>query len=376
MAVPRKLVAVPNAATRELWRIAESGTIDELDDVLPQADINARNEHGMTALMRAAYHGRLQMVRVLLEHGADPNVSRNDNFTALSRAAFFGHAEIVDILMRHGANTDVATRFGTSPYIWAKSRSFGDVARSLEKRTVEVKPPSPVVEVKQSASPVVEVSQPDQPIEVRTLSEPPEIWDLVHEAPRNFNASSAFMARMGSLKGGVAIAIVMLVVVGAGAGAVYWLKDTIGSSPVSAPAATATTKPAAAPVTQAPVTQSSAAPAAAAAQPPATSSAVPEAAPAPLAETYSTPADVNAAIPVPRRSRSFGRSRTNDSAVSNNETDSTQTTTVPTPPATPKPESRAATADADPKNTTSPTTHQMIAPPKPAQPKAKVIQWP
>src|SRR6185503_18180664 len=143
MAVPRKLVAVPNAATRELWRIAESGAIDELEDVLPQADINARNEHGMTALMRAAYHGRVQMVRVLLEQGADPNVSRNDNFTALSLAAFFGHAEIVDILMQRGANTNVVTRFGTSPYLWAKARSFGDVARSLEKRTHEFKQPVP-----------------------------------------------------------------------------------------------------------------------------------------------------------------------------------------------------------------------------------------
>ena len=52
MAVPRKLVVVQNSATRELWRIAEIGEMDELMAVLPQADINARNEHGMTALMR------------------------------------------------------------------------------------------------------------------------------------------------------------------------------------------------------------------------------------------------------------------------------------------------------------------------------------
>ncbi len=378
MAVPRKLVAVPNAATRELWRIAESGAIDELDDVLPQADINARSEHGMTALMRAAYHGRVQMVRVLLEHGADPNVTRNDNFTALSLAAFFGHAEIVDILMRHGANTDVATRFGTSPYIWARSRSFGDVARSLEKRTVEFKESAatPSRPLAPPALPVVEESQPDQPIVVRTLSEPPEIWDLVQEAPRTFNARSAFMARMGSFKGGVAIAIVLLAVAGAGAGAVYWLKDTMRSAPVSAPAATAATKPPAAPATQTSTKQAPAAPVGV--QPPATyNSAVPETTtPAPLSDAYASPVDVNAAVPVPRRSRPFVRSRTNDGAVSNTETDSAQTATAPAPPATPKPDLRAAT-DANPKNSTSPTSHQMIAPPpKPAPPKAKVIQWP
>ena len=242
MAVPRKLVAVPNAATRELWRIAESGAIDELEDVLPQADINARNEHGMTALMRAAYHGRVQMVRVLLEHGADPNVSRNDNFTALSLAAFFGHAEIVDILMQRGANTNVATRFGTSPYLWAKARSFGDVARTLEKRNHEFKQAVPPMVTREpepepvSTPPPVE--PPDQPIVVRTLKDPPEIWDLVHEAPRDYSASSAFIARMGSLKGAAAIAVVLFVVIGAGAGAVYWLKDTIRSSPVSAAPAT------------------------------------------------------------------------------------------------------------------------------------------
>src|SRR5687768_7878684 len=287
MAVPRKLVVVPTTATRELWRIVETGEMGELEAVLPRADINARNEHGMTALMRAAYHGRVQMVRVLLDHGADPNISRNDNFTALSLAAFFGHAEIVDILMRHGANSDVATRFGTSPYIWAKARSFGDVARSLEKRTVEFKEsaqPAPSTQPVRSAQPersapsapsVVEVSEPrDQPIVVRTLSDPPEIWDLVHEAPRNFNARSAFMARMGSLKGLVSSAIVLLVVIGAGAGAVYWLQDATRSTPVSAPAATATTKPAPA----APATQSSAAPAA---QLPATNNAVPETAAVP-----------------------------------------------------------------------------------------------
>ena len=364
MAVPRKLVAVPNAATRELWRIAERGAVDELEDVLPQADINARNEHGMTALMRAAYHGRVQMVRVLLEHGADPNVSRNDNFTALSLAAFFGHAEIVDILMQRGANTNVATRFDTSPYLWARARSFGDVARSLEKRNDEFKQTAPPV-VHAEPEPVSTPPPPepvDQPIVVRTLKDPPEIWDLVHEAPRNYSASSAFMARMGSLKGAATIAIVLFVVIGAGAGAVYWLKDTIRSSPAPvAPAANAATTLPAAPATQ----------------PPATNNAAPvETAPAPFATTESPSVDVITSVPAPRRSRSFVRFRTNSGVVNDDETTATQTTTSPPPStATSKPESRAAAAP-ETRNTAAPVSPQMIAPPKTSQPKPKVIQWP
>src|SRR5678815_1968851 len=209
MAVPRKLIVVPNAATRELWRIADTGETDDLEAVLPRANINARNEHGMTALMRAAYHGRLRLVRVLLEHGADPNVTRNDNFTALSLAAFFGHAEVVDILMQHGAKTDVATRFGTSPQIWAKARSYGDVARTLE--TQKAQPPKSVSSVVPSVAEPEPESEPE-PIVIRTLKEPPEIWDLVREAPRDFNATSNFMARMGRINGALTIITVLLLI--------------------------------------------------------------------------------------------------------------------------------------------------------------------
>src|SRR5918992_194827 len=189
MAVPKKLMMAPSPATRELWRAVEDGEIDEFEAVLPRAEINARNEHGMTALMRAARHGRLQMVRALLEHGADPNIARSDNFTALSLAAFFGHTEIVEVLLKHGARTDVATRFGTSPHMWAKARSFKDVERCLEKRGEEKEPVF--------APPVARPAP--APIAVKTLKDPPEIWDLVHEAPQHFDARSAFIARIRSV---------------------------------------------------------------------------------------------------------------------------------------------------------------------------------
>ena len=111
MAVPRKLVAVPNAATRELWRIAESGHVDELESVLPQAEINARNEHGVTALMRAAYHGRGEMVRVLLEHGADPNVLSDQGMSVMAMASTEGAPrELVALLVAKGFDPQLAHR--------------------------------------------------------------------------------------------------------------------------------------------------------------------------------------------------------------------------------------------------------------------------
>jgi len=191
-----------DAVTRELWSAAENGDVRELTVVLSRGvDVDARNEHGMTALMRAARCGHAAAVRVLLEHGADPNVPRNDRFTSLALAAFFGHTETVRILIEHGAKTEVVTRSGTSPRMWARARTFSDVVRSLETPA-----PAPV-------SPV--------PV-IKTLKNPPEIWDLVHEVPsQEFNPRSAFVARITSMRKTFAVGAcaVVLLVVGGGIGA-------------------------------------------------------------------------------------------------------------------------------------------------------------
>lgn len=353
MAVPKKLVIVPNTATCELWRIAETGEIDELEAVLSRADINARNEHGMTALMRAAYHGRVEMVRVLLEHGADPNGIRNDNFTALSLAAFFGHAEIVEVLMGHGAKTDVATRFGTSPYIWAKARSFSDVARSLEKH-------SPVSKAPQFSKPVSRPQATETypgPIVVRTLKDPPEIWDLVQEAPRNFDARAAFFARMGSFKGRLVMTVTLLVLIGVAVGVGVYLKSRARS--VSAPAPTVITTTVPHPVVN---------------QTPETTNLLPEA--PPVATEPSIPAVTSNASR--RRSRSFPTSRNVPTEINNEqpvvETSEVQAVAPPTV-VQGKPEARSSVTS-DTKKPTAPLSSQMVSPSKTAQPKGKVIQWP
>ena len=201
----------PDAATLELWRVAETDDVEQLRRILPRvADINARNRHGVTVLMRAACHGHVRMVRALLDHGADPNVARNDKFTALALAAFFGHTETVKTLIDRGASTESVTRSGTSAHMWAKARTFVEVARCLETHTPARTPPvrpaplKPVVEppVKPAAKPVV-----------KTLKDPPEIWDLVHEAPRDFDARSAFLSRLKSMNSSFALRVAAILLV-------------------------------------------------------------------------------------------------------------------------------------------------------------------
>lgn len=344
---------VPSPATRDLWRIAESGEVHKLESVLPSAEINARNEHGMTALMRAARHGRTRMVRALLEHGADPNVARSDNFTALSLAAFFGHTEIVEMLLKHGARTDVATRFDTSPHMWASARSFKDVARCLEKRNDQTGG-----QVKPKPAPVIAPAK--TPVEVKTLKDPPEIWDLVHEAPQQFNAGSAFITRIRSIGSRFVLrAAVLLIVAGVGLMAVWVWR---GDSSQASKADTVLQPMASLPVTPAPEPVTVTAPA-----------VIPENNDEQSAVVSTPGATINPPVNVTRRSRSFARSRSTEDNLPRVNTIETAPVT-PAPVVAPKPDSR--TENAAKNRTTTPLSPQLISPPKSSQSKAKVIQWP
>lgn len=80
--------------------------------------IDVRDKQGWTPLIRAAYSGNLDLCRVLLQYGANPNVG-NLNGTTPLMYAFSGIAEgnknkIINELLRFGANVDQKDLFGKS----------------------------------------------------------------------------------------------------------------------------------------------------------------------------------------------------------------------------------------------------------------------
>lgn len=353
MSVAKQMIG-SEVALWDLWRVAETGEVNQLERALARAgDVNARNKHGMTALMRAAHQGHVQMVRALLRHGADPNLTRNDKFTALALAAFFGHTDTVRTLIEHGAKTEVVTRCNTSAYMWASARTFSEAARCLKGyqppgATAPVKPAEPLVVVK-------------------TLKDPPEIWDLVHEEPKEFTARSEFASRLTSIKTSLTFRIAAVVIVSVTCLAGAWAFK--GSQARSLPEAVPQADAAAVPVV----------PQAAPAAPENVVKTEPETPPAaPQSVEVTEPAvalpPVQSVKPVaPRKMYSLTR-QSAPRSIPNNGGDvqivETKEEPVVAPPVVASPPVEA------PKPNKTTNNPQPVAPARNTAPKAKVIQWP
>ena len=81
-------------------RPIEVATVPDLvKQVLDQgADVNARDNQGSTALISAVEFGNPAVVKILLDRGADPEARGRYNYTALMCAKLLGRAQIVNLL--------------------------------------------------------------------------------------------------------------------------------------------------------------------------------------------------------------------------------------------------------------------------------------
>jgi hypothetical protein len=205
----------------------------------------------------------------------------------------------------------------------------------------------------------------EAPTEVRTLKDPPEIWDLVHEAPRGFDARSAFLTRLKSMKKGFAFrAAAAVVLIGMCVVGVLVLRGVQARSE-----RTIEPQPRAA---AQPVTSQS------------NNAAQPVAPLAPLAtETVTTPrAEVEPVMPPVAESNNptvVTRKYSAGPRVVSSHRGATRVVADETvhPVAAPveKPAPPRVEATAKPK-ATAPLSPQLITPAKNSTTKAKVIQWP
>lgn len=113
------------------------------------ADVTLRNECNVGALMIAAADGQADIVRILLEKGADPNASVTKDFTVdgksvfegstpLMAAAYAGYDEVVALLIEAGAGVSAKTKYGGTALMAAAAGGHLAAVKLLAENGAEV----------------------------------------------------------------------------------------------------------------------------------------------------------------------------------------------------------------------------------------------
>lgn len=88
----------------DLLDAARQGNTATVESLLRQgADVNATDDHGVTALMYAVVNGHTSTVRALIDAGADVNKALNSGKSTLISAAAEDHSGVVDLIVQAGA---------------------------------------------------------------------------------------------------------------------------------------------------------------------------------------------------------------------------------------------------------------------------------
>lgn len=111
-----------SCAMNPLIRAAEQGNSAQVQALVHEGVAVDQRGGNMdeTALIIAARHGNLGIVRTLLNAGADINARSKYGDTALTAATYFCHPNVTDFLLENGADVNVKNEgFGSTPLMLA-----------------------------------------------------------------------------------------------------------------------------------------------------------------------------------------------------------------------------------------------------------------
>jgi ankyrin repeat protein/ppGpp synthetase/RelA/SpoT-type nucleotidyltranferase len=101
-------------------------------------DVNAKDEHGWTALYQASMDGHDKVVEQLIKHDVDVNAKDEDGLTALYWASRRGYDKIVKQLVKHDVDVNAKDKDGLTALYWASRRGYDKIVKQLVKHDVDV----------------------------------------------------------------------------------------------------------------------------------------------------------------------------------------------------------------------------------------------
>ena len=100
------------------------------------ADVNQRSRESMkvSPLHSAMAAGRLDVAKILLKHGANPNAASEGDFRPLHEAAARGRFDIVRVLLDAGADINARSADGKTPLAFAAERKQDAMVAFLKSK--------------------------------------------------------------------------------------------------------------------------------------------------------------------------------------------------------------------------------------------------
>jgi ankyrin repeat protein len=101
-------------------------------------DVNAKMQRGDTPLHEAAYHGRVDLAKLLIDKGADVDAKDKNGGTPLYWAAEGGHMDVAKLLIARGTDVNAKMQRGDTPLYVAAMRGRVAVAELLIAKGADV----------------------------------------------------------------------------------------------------------------------------------------------------------------------------------------------------------------------------------------------
>ncbi len=110
-------------------RKGDTDAVKQMYKINPDT-VNAKNYSGHSPLILASYRNQVDMVKLLIELGADIDYNFGQG-AAIHGAAFKGNMEIIKVLLEHNAKLNVPDNNGTTPLIYATIFNHTEIAELL-----------------------------------------------------------------------------------------------------------------------------------------------------------------------------------------------------------------------------------------------------
>src|SRR5258708_22890506 len=104
------------------------------------ADIEAQDDYGSTPIHLASFFGEVELVQVLLEHGAEIEARDNRRCTPIHLASDCGDVELVQLFLKQGADAEARDEDDGNPLETAMCERHVEIVRVLLEHVLDANP--------------------------------------------------------------------------------------------------------------------------------------------------------------------------------------------------------------------------------------------